>query len=68
MSNTIQSWNDDLQDVETIEITEDSKIMLGCENEPTVTVSEWMDLRYISTLEAMCDYIADLDFNVQVVG
>ena len=66
--NTIQSWNDDLQDTESVEITESTKIVLGCDDQPIVEVSEWMAQQGIDTLEEMADYINSLDFNVQVVA
>lgn len=65
---TIESWNEEMQQTESTEITIDSQVMLGCENEPVVTIGCWMKLQEIETLEEMCDYINGLDYNVQVVG
>ena len=65
---TIQSWNDELQATEAVEIDENSLIMLGCDGEPRTTVSEWMSLQEITTLEEMATYIDGLDFNVQVIA
>jgi len=65
---TIQSWNDELQTTEAVEIDENSLIMLGCDGEPRTTVSEWMSLQEITTLEEMATYIDGLDFNVQVIA
>ena len=65
---TIQSWNDELQATETVEINEESLIMLGCDGMPMTTISDWMSLREINTLEEMATYIDGLDFNVQVIA
>ena len=65
---TIQSWNDEAQDTETVEIDENSLVMLGCDGEPKTIISDWMELQGIQTLEEMASYINSLDFNVQVIA
>lgn len=67
MSNVIESWNEEKQQTEGVSITLDSKVMLGCDGSPVVTVSYWMAMQEIKTLAKMCDYIDGLDFNVQVI-
>ena len=65
---TIESWNVILNETETVAITTESIIMLGCEGTPTTTVYDWMSMQQIETIEDMCIYINGLDFNVQVMG
>ena len=65
---TIESWNEEKQATEFCVITLNSKIMLGCDSAPIVSVAVWMGLQEIETLEEMCDYINALDYNVKVVA
>ena len=65
---TIQSWSNELQETETVEIDENSLVMLGCDGMPMTTISDWMSLREINTLEEMANYIDGIDFNVQVIA
>ena len=57
-------WNSDKEDVELTEFDYDTKVTLGCENEPVIKISDWMDQENINTLEEMAGYIDDLDFNI----
>jgi len=65
---TIQAWNKETQDTVETEISKFTLVKLGCENEPKKFIFEWMALRDIETLAEMCEYINDLDFNVEVVA
>jgi len=63
----IKSWNDKTQDIEDVEINLNSKVMLGCENQPVVRICNWMEDQGIEDVSKMIVYINNLDFNVQVV-
>jgi len=63
----IQSWNDQSQDNEEVEITENSMIKLGTDNTPHIRVWAWMKIQELSSMEELVSYIDNLDFNVQVV-
>jgi len=64
----IESWNDELQDTETKEITMFSRIKLGCDEQPVLYVGSWAESQDIFEIEKMAAYINDLDFNVQVIA
>ena len=68
MSRAIQAWDKETQDTKPVEITWLTKLRLGCENNPVTTVLDWAELQDIDSLQGMCEYINNLDFNVEVIG